>query len=63
MIQLQCPCTYLLIYISFVEVINQDALYEGLKEKRIFAAGLDVVTPEPLSKDHPLVFLPNCCKF
>ncbi|KAI8440213.1 hypothetical protein MSG28_001594 [Choristoneura fumiferana] len=42
------------------DVIDQDALYRALKENRIFAAGLDVVTPEPIAKDHPLVQLPNC---
>ncbi|CAG9129626.1 unnamed protein product [Plutella xylostella] len=42
------------------EIVDQEALYEALKEKRIFAAGLDVVTPEPLPKDHPLISLPNC---
>ncbi|CAG9129624.1 unnamed protein product [Plutella xylostella] len=42
------------------DIVDQEALYEALKEKRIFAAGLDVVTPEPLPKDHPLISLPNC---
>jgi glyoxylate reductase len=41
------------------EVIDQDALYDALKNKRIFAAGLDVTTPEPLPPTHPLFALPN----
>lgn len=51
------------ILLVFTEIIDQDALTNALKEKRIFAAGLDVVTPEPISKDHPLVNLPNCCEY
>lgn len=41
------------------EVVDQDALYEALKNKKIFAAGLDVTTPEPLVPSHPLYKLPN----
>lgn len=40
----------------------QDDLVEALKSNRIFAAGLDVMTPEPLPADHPLTKLPNCGK-
>ena len=32
----------------------------ALTEKKIFAAGLDVTTPEPLPPEHPLVGLPQC---
>ena len=41
-------------------VVDQDALYEVLKAKRIFAAALDVTDPEPLSLDCPLLTLDNC---
>lgn len=41
------------------EVIDQEALVWALKEKKIFAAGLDVTTPEPLPIDHPLFSMPN----
>jgi D-2-hydroxyacid dehydrogenase (NADP+) len=41
------------------DVIDQDALVEVLKEKRIRAAALDVTTPEPLPSDHPLWDLEN----
>ena len=40
-------------------VVDMDALYEALKEKRIFAAGLDVTDPEPLPADHKLLTLDN----
>ncbi|XP_023944978.1 glyoxylate reductase/hydroxypyruvate reductase [Bicyclus anynana] len=41
------------------DVVDQDALYDALKNNQIYAAGLDVVTPEPLPKDHKLLSLPN----
>ncbi|XP_047521529.1 glyoxylate reductase/hydroxypyruvate reductase-like [Pieris napi] len=41
------------------DLINQDDLYDALKNKQIYAAGLDVSTPEPLPKDHKLLTLPN----
>ncbi|XP_038222429.1 glyoxylate reductase/hydroxypyruvate reductase-like [Zerene cesonia] len=42
------------------DLINQDDLYDALKNKQIYAAGLDVTTPEPLPKDNKLLTLPNC---
>ena len=41
-------------------VVDQAALYEALKAKQIFAAGLDVTDPEPLPLDSPLLTLENC---
>ncbi|XP_049775432.1 glyoxylate reductase/hydroxypyruvate reductase isoform X1 [Schistocerca cancellata] len=41
-------------------VVKQDALIKALETKQIWAAGLDVTTPEPLSPDHPLLSLRNC---
>ena len=41
-------------------VVDQSALYETLKERRIFAAALDVTDPEPLPLDSPLLELENC---
>jgi glyoxylate reductase len=41
-------------------VVDQSALYETLKERRIFAAALDVTDPEPLPMDSPLLELDNC---
>jgi len=40
-------------------VVDMNALYEALKEKRIFGAGLDVTEPEPLPLDSPLLKLGN----
>ncbi|CAH2984245.1 unnamed protein product [Chilo suppressalis] len=52
--------TAVLVNIGRGGLVDQEALYDALKDGRIFAAGLDVVTPEPMPKDHPLVSLPNC---
>ena len=41
-------------------VVNQQDLCEALKNKVIYAAGLDVTVPEPLPKDHELYTLKNC---
>ncbi|KAJ0050214.1 hypothetical protein NL108_014058, partial [Boleophthalmus pectinirostris] len=41
-------------------VVNQEDLYEALKNGQIAAAGLDVTTPEPLPTNHPLLTLKNC---
>ncbi|XP_028163688.1 glyoxylate reductase/hydroxypyruvate reductase-like isoform X1 [Ostrinia furnacalis] len=49
-----------LINIGRGGLVDQEALYVALKEKQIFGAGLDVVQPEPLPNDHPLLSLPNC---
>lgn len=43
-------------------MINQEALIKALKTNQIRAAGLDVMTPEPLPPDHELTTLPNCSK-
>lgn len=40
-------------------VVDLDALYHALAEKRILAAGLDVTDPEPLPLNHPLFALEN----
>lgn len=41
------------------KVVDTMALYEALKEGKIAAAALDVVDPEPLPGDHPLLTLDN----
>ena len=52
--------TAVLVNTSRGPVVDQDALYEALSSKRIFAAALDVTTPEPLPIDSPLLTLENC---
>lgn len=39
--------------------VNEQDLYEALKEGKILAAGLDVFQHEPIGKDHPLLQLDN----
>lgn len=41
------------------EVVDQNALIEALAARKIFAAGLDVMTPEPLPLTSELLKLPN----
>jgi glyoxylate reductase len=40
-------------------VVDPQALYQALKEQRIFAAALDVTEPEPIPLDSPLLELDN----
>lgn len=40
-------------------IVNEQDLYEALKEGEIWSAGLDVFETEPVSVDHPLLTLPN----
>ncbi|MDO5725724.1 MAG: NAD(P)-dependent oxidoreductase [Tissierellia bacterium] len=40
-------------------LIDEEALYEGLKSKKIRAVGLDVMAKEPPEKDNPLLKLEN----
>ena len=49
----------ILINLSRGPVIDTDALYRALKERWIAGAGLDVVDPEPIPDDHPLLALDN----
>lgn len=41
-------------------IVDQDALVRALQNQTIWAAGLDVMTPEPLPLDSPLFKLSNC---
>jgi glyoxylate reductase len=41
-------------------IVDQVALAEALRNRTIFAAGLDVTDPEPLPPEHELFGLPNC---
>jgi glyoxylate reductase len=40
-------------------IVDMEALYQALKENRIFGAGLDVTDPEPLPMNSPLLALDN----
>ncbi|XP_004524806.2 glyoxylate reductase/hydroxypyruvate reductase-like [Ceratitis capitata] len=51
--------TAVLVNIARGGIVNQQDLYEALKTNQIFAAGLDVMTPEPLPSNDPLLSLPN----
>ena len=41
-------------------VVDQEALQEALLTGQIGGAGLDVMTPEPLPSNHPLLSIKNC---
>ncbi len=56
----QMKPTAVLVNTARGDVIDQEALHAALVEGQIFAAGLDVTTPEPLPTDSPLLDLPNC---
>ena len=42
-------------------LVNEDLLYETLKNGHLAAAGLDVFSTEPPPRDHPLLSLSNVC--
>ena len=41
-------------------LIDEEALAEALQEGKVAAAGLDVVSDEPIHSDNPLLKAPNC---
>ena len=51
--------TSILVNISRGPVVETDALCTALREGWIAGAGLDVVDPEPIPDDHPLLFMRN----
>lgn len=51
--------TAVLVNVGRGKVVDTDALLRALRDKKIFAAGLDVTDPEPLPPDHQLLSLPN----
>jgi glyoxylate reductase len=55
----QMKPTAVLINAARGPVVDTEALYTALKEGWIYAAGLDVVDPEPIPADHPLLSLEN----
>ncbi|KAL1375437.1 hypothetical protein pipiens_001604 [Culex pipiens pipiens] len=52
--------TSVLVNVARGGIVDQPALIEALRNGTIFAAGLDVMTPEPLPPNDPLMTLPNC---
>jgi len=51
--------TSVLVNTSRGPVVDQKALYEALKERKIFAAAIDVTETEPIPGDDPLLTLDN----
>lgn len=51
--------TAVLINVARGGIVDEQALYEALVNKKIWAAGLDVFEQEPVPLDHPLLTLPN----
>jgi glyoxylate reductase len=49
-----------LVNIARGPIVDQSALYDALKEHRLFGAGLDVTDPEPMRGTDPLLTLDNC---
>ncbi|MGQ9489945.1 MAG: 2-hydroxyacid dehydrogenase [Anaerolineae bacterium] len=52
--------TAVLINTARGPVVDSTALYEALRDRRIFAVALDVTDPEPIPLDSPLLTLDNC---
>lgn len=52
--------TAVLINAARGAIVDTQALVDALRDRRLFAAALDVTDPEPLPADHPLLSFPNC---
>jgi D-3-phosphoglycerate dehydrogenase len=56
----KCRPNLLVVNDSRGEVVDEMALADALKEKKIAGAAIDVFATEPPAKDHPLFALENC---
>ncbi len=54
--------TGILINVGRGPVVDQQALYEALRDDKIFAAGLDVLEKEPMAEDNPLLKIQDSTK-
>jgi glyoxylate/hydroxypyruvate reductase len=59
----QMKPTSVFVNVARGRCVDQEALFEALNDGYIFAAGIDAMYPEPLPANHPLMGLPNLCKF
>lgn len=53
------PPQALVVNVGRGSTVDQDALVDALRSRSISGAALDVMTPEPLPRDHPLWSCPN----
>ncbi len=51
--------TALLINIARGPIVDTEAVYQALRDRRIGGAAFDVTDPEPLPRDHPMLGLDN----
>jgi len=49
----------ILVNVSRGNIVDTEALYKALLHGQLSGAGLDVTSPEPLLRDHPLFSVPN----
>ncbi len=54
--------TAILINVARGAVVSENALYNALSQGKIKAAGLDVLNPEPMAKDSPLLKIQDSTK-